>query len=48
MAGAQDGFADMLWPLWNRFDVTPEVRGTKWNPKLSYEPKMASPPQSVE
>ena len=34
---------DMIWLLWNLFDVTPEGRGTKWNPKLSYEQKMASP-----
>ena len=27
---------DMIWPLWNLFDVTPEGRGEKWNPKLSY------------
>ena len=26
---------DMIWPVWNLFDVTPEGRG-KWNPKLSY------------
>ena len=27
---------DMIWPLWNLFDVTPEGRGEKWGPKLSY------------
>ena len=27
---------DMIWPLWNLFDVTPEGRGEKWNPKLTY------------
>jgi len=27
---------DMIWPLWNLFDVTPEGRGTKWKPALSY------------
>ena len=27
---------DMIWPLWNLFDVTPEGRGEKWNPKLAY------------
>jgi predicted dithiol-disulfide oxidoreductase (DUF899 family) len=27
---------DMIWPLWNLFDVTPEGRGDKWNPKLAY------------
>ena len=27
---------DMIWPLWNLFDVTPDGRGEKWNPKLEY------------
>ncbi|GAC1417345.1 MAG: DUF899 domain-containing protein [Gemmatimonadaceae bacterium] len=27
---------DSIWPLWNLFDVTPEGRGAKWNPKLEY------------
>lgn len=27
---------DMIWPLWNLLDVTPEGRGEKWNPKLAY------------
>jgi len=27
---------DMIWPLWNLFDVTPDGRGKKWGPKLSY------------
>ena len=27
---------DMIWPLWNLFDLTPEGRGTSWYPKLSY------------
>jgi predicted dithiol-disulfide oxidoreductase (DUF899 family) len=27
---------DTIWPLWNLFDVTPEGRGAKWNPKLTY------------
>jgi len=27
---------DLLWPLWNVFDLTPEGRGTEWFPKLSY------------
>jgi predicted dithiol-disulfide oxidoreductase (DUF899 family) len=29
--------ADLIWPLWNLFDLTPEGRGTTWNPKLSYD-----------
>jgi len=33
----QDGrHVDMLWPLWNLFDFTPEGRGTNWYPKLRY------------
>ena len=27
---------DVVWPLWNLLDLTPEGRGT-WNPKLSYD-----------
>ena len=27
---------DLIWPIWNVLDVTPEGRGTDWNPKLSY------------
>jgi predicted dithiol-disulfide oxidoreductase (DUF899 family) len=33
----QDGrHVDSIWPLWNLFDFTPEGRGEKWIPKLSY------------
>jgi len=33
----QDGrHVDMIWPLWNLFDYTPEGRGEKWYPRLSY------------
>lgn len=33
----QDGrHVDLVWPLWNLFDYTPEGRGATWNPKLSY------------
>lgn len=28
---------DMIWPMWNIFDLTPEGRGTNWYPKHSYE-----------
>jgi predicted dithiol-disulfide oxidoreductase (DUF899 family) len=28
--------ADLIWPLWNLFDLTLEGRGTDWFPKLSY------------
>ena len=27
---------DLIWPLWNLFDLTPEGRGTEWYPRLSY------------
>jgi predicted dithiol-disulfide oxidoreductase (DUF899 family) len=27
---------DVIWPLWNLFDYTPEGRGTDWGPKLAY------------
>lgn len=27
---------DLLWPLWNLFDLTSEGRGPDWYPKLSY------------
>jgi predicted dithiol-disulfide oxidoreductase (DUF899 family) len=33
----QDGrHVDMIWPLWNLFDFTPDGRGTDWYPKLTY------------
>jgi len=38
----QDGrHVDLIWPVWNLFDVTPEGRGTGWNPRLSYDPRPA-------
>jgi predicted dithiol-disulfide oxidoreductase (DUF899 family) len=27
---------DVYWPLWNLFDLTPEGRGEKWYPRLTY------------
>ena len=27
---------DLLWPLWNLFDFTPDGRGTSWYPRLTY------------
>ena len=27
---------DMLWPLWNVLDLTPEGRGESWYPSLEY------------
>jgi predicted dithiol-disulfide oxidoreductase (DUF899 family) len=39
----QDGrHVDLIWPLWNLFDYTPEGRGEKWYPRLSYQPEFHS------
>jgi predicted dithiol-disulfide oxidoreductase (DUF899 family) len=34
--GQDPRHADMIWPLWNLLDLTPEGRGTGWYPKLQY------------
>jgi predicted dithiol-disulfide oxidoreductase (DUF899 family) len=31
---AQPRHADMIWPLWNVLDLTPEGRGSDWYPKI--------------
>lgn len=36
-AGGDMRHVDLLWPLWNVFDLTPEGRGESWYPSLSYE-----------
>ena len=28
---------DLMWPLWNVLDLTPEGRGEDWHPRLAYE-----------
>ena len=33
----QPRHVDLMWPLWNFFDITPEGRGTNWYPKLNYD-----------
>ncbi len=34
----QDGrHVDLIWPLSNLFDYTPEGRGTDWYPELKYD-----------
>jgi predicted dithiol-disulfide oxidoreductase (DUF899 family) len=34
----QDGrHVDLIWPLWNLFDLTPEGRGATWHPALRYD-----------
>jgi predicted dithiol-disulfide oxidoreductase (DUF899 family) len=35
-AGQDGRHVDLIWPLWNLFDYTPEGRGTSWYPKLNY------------
>jgi predicted dithiol-disulfide oxidoreductase (DUF899 family) len=34
--GQHPRHVDMIWPLWNALDYTPEGRGTDWQPKLDY------------
>jgi predicted dithiol-disulfide oxidoreductase (DUF899 family) len=34
--GQDPRHVDMIWPLWNLLDYTPEGRGQEWRPKLSY------------
>jgi predicted dithiol-disulfide oxidoreductase (DUF899 family) len=34
--GQNGRHVDLLWPLWNVLDLTPEGRGSDWYPKLRY------------
>jgi predicted dithiol-disulfide oxidoreductase (DUF899 family) len=34
--GGNTRHIDMMWPLWNVLDLTPEGRGTDWYPSLTY------------
>ncbi len=34
--GQHPRHADLIWPLWSVFDLTPDGRGSDWFPKLSY------------
>jgi predicted dithiol-disulfide oxidoreductase (DUF899 family) len=34
--GQNQRHIDMMWPLWNLLDLTPEGRGAKWYPSLTY------------
>lgn len=34
--GMDGRHVDLIWPLWNLLDLTPEGRGIDWYPKLSY------------
>jgi predicted dithiol-disulfide oxidoreductase (DUF899 family) len=35
-AGQNARHVDLIWPLWNVLDLTPEGRGSDWTPKLEY------------
>jgi predicted dithiol-disulfide oxidoreductase (DUF899 family) len=35
--GMDGRHVDMIWPIWNMFDFTPEGRGTDWYPRLRYD-----------
>jgi predicted dithiol-disulfide oxidoreductase (DUF899 family) len=35
-AGQNQRHIDLMWPLWNVLDLTPEGRGTDWLPQLTY------------
>jgi predicted dithiol-disulfide oxidoreductase (DUF899 family) len=35
--GQNQRHIDMLWPLWNLLDLTPEGRGSDWFPQLTYK-----------
>jgi predicted dithiol-disulfide oxidoreductase (DUF899 family) len=37
--GQNQRHVDMIWPLWNLLDFTPEGRGADWYPSLSYPEK---------
>ncbi|MGA2738941.1 MAG: DUF899 family protein [Bryobacteraceae bacterium] len=34
--GQNERHIDMMWPLWNLLDLTPDGRGADWYPRLSY------------
>lgn len=35
--GQDQRHVDIIWPLWNVFDLTPDGRGTNWYAKLRYD-----------
>jgi predicted dithiol-disulfide oxidoreductase (DUF899 family) len=35
--GMDSRHVDMIWPIWNFFDYTPDGRGTNWYPRLRYD-----------
>ena len=34
--GQDPRHVDLIWPLWHLLDLTPEGRGKKWHPSISY------------
>ncbi|MGH8630287.1 MAG: DUF899 family protein [Burkholderiales bacterium] len=38
--GQDPRHADLIWPLWNVLDATPQGRGTDFYPKLDYEGRL--------
>jgi predicted dithiol-disulfide oxidoreductase (DUF899 family) len=34
--GQESRHVDLIWPIWNLLDATPEGRGSDWQPALSY------------
>jgi predicted dithiol-disulfide oxidoreductase (DUF899 family) len=34
--GQDPRHVDLVWPLWHLFDFTPDGRGERWGPRLSY------------
>ena len=34
--GQEPRHVDLIWPVWNIFDLTPDGRGIDWQPKISY------------
>ena len=34
--GQDNRHVDLIWPVWNLLDMTPEGRGATWGPKLRY------------
>ncbi len=35
--GQHPRHVDLLWPLWNILDLTPDGRGTDWYPQVAYD-----------
>ncbi|MBR1147528.1 DUF899 family protein [Bradyrhizobium sp. AUGA SZCCT0431] len=42
-AGQNPRHLDLMWPLWNVFDLVREGRGTEWFPSLSYDSSLPTP-----